>query len=294
MSVSMYIYVCLCVCVCVCVCACPAVTSDTPAPPPPSPLQETAPLLFRAAVLALIALAAFPRLLSAPNNNMLSLPFPSFPSSSSSSFPRAVYTRAVGGVVTALPLLLLLAVSLVGKLGTLRLLDAGQGGAGGIRQVGAGGEVTFYDHKETDEKIFEVLVHSVSRNLSLASYHLPAETIETFGLAKDNYGAGGPGSLFIHPPLFVLLCVFAQWALRLPLPAVPLLCHALTCLLVAALPRALCDLFVPGGGGARGGGRGGGRGGAWGGGRGGGGAAGVWAMALYTFCPIVSFVSQKV
>lgn len=62
-----------------------------------------------------------------------------------------------GGSVlhAALPVMLVVAASLASKLGTLRLLDNAAGSAG-IRHVTSDGQVMFYDHKETDEKIFEV------------------------------------------------------------------------------------------------------------------------------------------
>lgn len=53
--------------------------------------------------------------------------------------------------------LLIVAFSLLTKYGTFRTLHNSVG-ASGIRHVDAKGNVIFYDHKETDEKIFEVLM----------------------------------------------------------------------------------------------------------------------------------------
>ena len=117
----------------------------------------------------------------------------------------------------------------------------------------------------------QALVDAMAQDLT--AYRLPPALINEFGLAPENYG----DHMFIHPPLYVLLCVAARRICGMSLPAVSLLCHTATCVLIAALPHALFRLFLPGkysftrcm-------------------------TLGTWAVLIYTFCPIVSFVSQKV
>lgn len=120
----------------------------------------------------------------------------------------------------------------------------------------------------------QVLVNSVSRDIS--AYYLPREVIEQYRLAPENYG----DQLFIHPPLYVYLCVALKRLLGLSLPGVSLTCHAVTCLLMSALPSALCRL-VPLHGRS-------GHSSQWEA------RVALWAVTIYAFCPIVSFVSQKV
>lgn len=117
----------------------------------------------------------------------------------------------------------------------------------------------------------QYLVGAVSRDYT--SYYLPPEIISQFRLAPENYGDG----LFIHPPLFVLLNVAGQKLAGLPLPATSLLCHIVTCLMVLLLPAGLLNFFTPGTYNSAACQR-----------------VSLWAVVVYTFCPIVTFVSQKV
>lgn len=108
---------------------------------------------------------------------------------------------------------------------------------------------------------------------SWSRYYIPSEIISQYQLAPENYG----DRLFIHPPLYVALCLACRSWLGLSLPAVSLLCHCVTCALVLALPYGLQRVFMRYN------------------------AdhslltnVSLLAVLIYAFCPIVSFVSQKV
>jgi hypothetical protein len=96
--------------------------------------------------------------------------------------------------------------------------------------------------------------------------------VELYQLSVENYG----DALFIHPPVFVYSLASLS-LLGLPLPAVSVLYHLLTLLLLLPLSAGILS-------------RGGRRGAA---GRGGG-VEGLWAAVIYSMCPIAALCSQKV
>lgn len=135
------------------------------------------------------------------------------------------------------------------RLGTFRLLPALSNGSSASGMIDEN-EVELinnqFNHKETDELIFQVssgvyslvlhypsvqkLTAYVSRNLF--DYSLKdKDIIRQFNLAPENYS----DSLFIHPPLFVYLSAFLIYCCKLTLPAVPILYQLVTLLLIPAI-----------------------------------------------------------
>lgn len=98
--------------------------------------------------------------------------------------------------------------------------------------------------------------------------------VDLYQLSADNYG----DSLFIHPPVFVYCMAALNHVFGLPLPAVSVVYHLLTLLLLVPLSGALLASV-----GAVTGGKGGGNR-----------VVGLWAAVVYSMCPIAAFCSQKV
>lgn len=80
-----------------------------------------------------------------------------------------------------------------------------------------------YNHRETDELIFQALVGYVSRNISDYSLH-SKPILYTLHLAKENYDH----AVFHHPPFFVAFSAFLYNFLDCPLPLVPLILQVLS------------------------------------------------------------------
>lgn len=107
-----------------------------------------------------------------------------------------------------------------------------------------------------------------------SSYYIPTSLIEQYRLSPENYG----DNLFIHPPLYVLLCLAGKRWMNLSLPAMSLLLHALTCALIPALVSVVLRFFFPNRKDTSNFQQ----------------QVSLWAVVIYAFCPVVSFVSQKV
>ena len=125
-----------------------------------------------------------------------------------------------------------------------------------------------YNHRETDERIFETLVNSVSLDFYDYTIH-DKPILDSLRLARENYG----DALFIHPPVFVYACMLLRRYLGLSLPAVSLLCNATTMLLLPVLIRL--GGFYEGHGRPQG-------------------SIEFWSLLIYIFCPITHFCSQKI
>jgi hypothetical protein len=197
------------------------------------------------------------------------------------------------------------------KLGTFRTISA-ELASMGIEYTDAVGRRSVYDHRETDERVFEVRVNEFMARELLAfkndsniymyvfrsqtlinsvlndawNYRLSAQDVKRLGLAAENYSDG----LFIHPPVFVYLCAALVRLFDLSLPALPLLMHAATLLLIPVLvhvtlfrayllgdastaPASATSMEL-----------------VWGRAR----SASLWAMTVFATCPIASFCSQKI
>lgn len=109
------------------------------------------------------------------------------------------------------------------------------------------------------------------------AYSLSSADIDMLSLARDNYA----GDLFLHPPVFTMMTYAVYYGLGLPLVYVPLLCTAMTSLVIILLVRELLqhhhddedddkqrheDVSV---------------------------SAMMWALLIFGLCPISVFVSQK-
>ena len=100
-----------------------------------------------------------------------------------------------------------------------------------------------------------------------SDYRLHSGTIEELGLAPENYS----DSVFIHPPLFVLISAMLHRYTGMPLALVPLLLQALALSLLPGLCAAILPRQPTGSSHS----------------------AGIMAMGFVSCCPIVAFCSQK-
>eukprot|EP01032_Pedospumella_encystans_P015032 gene15031-17232_t len=141
-----------------------------------------------------------------------------------------------------------------------------------------------YNHRETDERVFETLMRNVLNNF--LDYRLHPHTIQELHLAEENYS----DSVFIHPPLFVYLSAALHRFCAIPIPFIPIVLQTLAlCLLPVISKCVLCmvnnlyavfggkdeqnrsdyfsegDIF----------------------------SVGVTAMLILSCCPIAAFSSQK-
>jgi hypothetical protein len=93
------------------------------------------------------------------------------------------------------------------RLGTYRLMMTTDG-------------ISEYHHNETDERVFEYLVNSVSENWY--DYSLGGkDIISRLRLSRENYD----DALFIHPPFFVYSSAVLQKFLGISLPSISLIYH---------------------------------------------------------------------
>lgn len=203
--------------------------------PPPSPSLSPSPQgIFTAAVLASFAMVACIM-------RYATLLWPAW---------------TLNSGLPALSYLTIMVFALALRLGTFRVLLHGTDTSPPI-----------YNHRETDERIFETLVNSVSLDVYDYTVH-NKPILEGLHLSRDNYG----DSLFIHPPLYVYTCMLLKRYLGLSLPAISLVCNAITMLLLPVVIR-LGDLYQ--GSHTRG-------------------SIEFWSLLLYIFCPITHFCSQKI
>lgn len=100
-------------------------------------------------------------------------------------------------------------------------------------------QITF-NHRETDELIFETLTATISKNIW--DYSLQSSgIIDTFRLSKENYD----DDIFIHPPFFVYsLYAMLHW-FGIPLMMASVCFHTLTAALVAPLTVSLLSVLLP-------------------------------------------------
>eukprot|EP01036_Dinobryon_divergens_P034784 gene34784-44988_t len=115
------------------------------------------------------------------------------------------------------------------RLGTLRelLLTPAEVSADSHYLGGRSSLFGTYNHRETDEVIFETLVYSVGKRWN--DYSLRGKPIiDSLRLAKENYN----DALFIHPPFFVYTSAFLYYYLSIPLPVVPLIFHFATAAMI--------------------------------------------------------------
>eukprot|EP00605_Chrysophyceae_sp_TOSAG23-4_P000995 GSChrysophyteH1.ASY1.ANO1.1096.1 assembled CDS len=130
------------------------------------------------------------------------------PCSDSGNNPGAFYNI---GVMVAFAIIIILAIVL--RLGTYRLVVTD-----GISE---------YHHNETDERIFEYLIQSVSKDWR--DYSLGGkEIISRLRLSRENYD----DAIFIHPPNFVYFSMYLQTTFGLSLPSISLLFHVATMILI--------------------------------------------------------------
>ncbi len=116
----------------------------------------------------------------------------------------------------------------------------------------------------------KILLKSVSENIF--NYFIPPDIIRNFRLAPENYG----DSLFIHPPLYIIVCLLLKNLFGVSLPGVSLVLHVITALMIPSLACQICtflgvnssavDIDT----------------------------LSLLAVVIYCFCPIVSFATQKV
>ena len=142
------------------------------------------------------------------------------------------------------------------RLGTFRELITGSGEYRSVQ----------FNHKETDERIFEALVQSVS--MDIGDYSLGGKPIvDQLRLSPENYG----DSLFIHPPNFVYSSMLIQRLTGLSLPAVSVVYHIFSLCLIPCIVQlgnfGIADTVR--------------------------GTTAAWAMVVFTCCPIAMFCSQK-
>lgn len=132
---------------------------------------------------------------------------------------------------------------------------------------------------------FQTLILAVSRDVR--HYRLTAQDLRRLGLAEENY----LDDIFIHPPVFVYLSAALMRIFDVSMPAIPIIMHAATLLLIPVLthlalwrrshlarldtttPTAQGDVNTD----------------IWGYAKG----ASLWAMLVYCMCPVASFCSQK-
>lgn len=97
-----------------------------------------------------------------------------------------------------------------------------------------------YNHKETDELIFETLTATISKNFW--DYSLQSSgVIKTFQLSKENYD----DDIFIHPPVFVYSLCFLLHNFGIPLALASVLFHTLTAALISPLVLGLYAPLLP-------------------------------------------------
>ena len=155
---------------------------------------------------------------------------------------------------------------LVLRLGTFRILSIDPDSAAAY---------VIYNHRETDERIFEALVDSVSAKIWAYSLH-DHPIVASLRLATENYR----DRLFIHPPFFVYSSAILRRLFKLPLPGYALLCQLLTLSLLPVLvysvsgqmasdkPLSRFQQMTSG--------------------------TALWAIAIFSSCPIAAFCSQKI
>ena len=139
-------------------------------------------------------------------------------------------------------------------------------------------EVT-YNHRETDEMIFETLTSTISNNFW--DYSLQSSgIIETFNLSRENYDY----DIFIHPPFFVYSLYFLFHSMGVPLVVASIIFHTLTAALVPPIlfsllntisvhglaPRISDSHFYLSS------------------------TASLWATVIFILCPIGRICSQKI
>ena len=121
-----------------------------------------------------------------------------------------------------------------------------------------------FNHNEMDERIFQLLVDSVSSDWG--NYRLSRDMIHQFQLSEDNYG----DTLFIHPPIFVYLSACFQ-SFGISLAIIPSVFHLVTvgCIILLVqgmdIPLNVNRNTIM-----------------------------TRAVTIFTFCPIAFFCSQKV
>ena len=121
-----------------------------------------------------------------------------------------------------------------------------------------------FNHNETDERIYQFLVDSISVNWK--KYRLDNGFIHRYQLSKENYG----DDLFIHPPLFVYLSACLHH-FDVSLAIIPSIFHLLTALCIISIlegmdvpPHVDKNSVI------------------------------IKAVQFFVFCPIGFFCSQKV
>ena len=124
-------------------------------------------------------------------------------------------------VLGLVPFAMAFAGFLVLRLGTFRILSVDPDSATAY---------VIYNHRETDERIFEALVDSVSAKFWAYSLH-DHPIVDSLRLSRENYG----DRLFIHPPFFVYSSALLRRIFKLPLPGYALLCQLLTLCLLPVL-----------------------------------------------------------
>ena len=169
-------------------------------------------------------------------------------------------------VLGLVPFAMAFAGFLVLRLGTFRILSVDPDSATAY---------VIYNHRETDERIFEALVDSVSAKIWAYSLH-DHPIVDSLRLARENYG----DRLFIHPPFFVYSSALLRRIFKLPLPGYALLCQLLTLCLLPVLvysvsgqmatekPLSRFQQMTSG--------------------------TALWAIASFSCCPIAAFCSQKI
>eukprot|EP01032_Pedospumella_encystans_P011897 gene11897-13800_t len=127
-------------------------------------------------------------------------------------------------LVQALVYMLIVTVFVGMRLGTLRIhsttdpLDSAQ---------------VVYNHRETDERVFEALMRNVLNNF--LDYRLHPHTIQELHLAEENYS----DSIFIHPPLFVYLSAGLHHFCALPIPFIPIVLQTVAVCLLPVISRCV-------------------------------------------------------
>jgi hypothetical protein len=131
----------------------------------------------------------------------------------------------------------------------------------------------------------QTLINAVLKDVW--NYRLSAQDVRRLGLAAENYS----DALFIHPPIFVYMSAGLVRLFDLSMPALPLLMHAATLLLIPVLVHVLLvRTHLLGGGGGTVSASAASAGEVLGRAQ----SASLWAMAVFALCPIASFCSQKV
>jgi hypothetical protein len=133
-----------------------------------------------------------------------------------------------------------------------------------------------YNHRETDELIFETLTATISKNFW--DYSLQSSgVIDTFQLSKENYD----DDIFIHPPFFVYSMYAMLHLCGIPLVMASVVFHTLTAALIAPLALGLHSALKPYGqsipstsDSAY--------------------SSALWATIIFVTCPIARISSQKI